>query len=294
MQFINLLQRNNAKITIVCIFTLLAGDYVLVTSEQDVAGRTMTKMLYSDFGFAGDALRNSASSPAFPKARLYVSSRDLLQLEDVDDIFPDAGAFVFLSKHRSDAGIPALTCHCTGNFDSNPFGGNPREIGIAYPSLQKSYLKSLVKFRAQVPGYDIVIEATHHGPTSLKKPLLFVELGSSEKQWKDENAARLICRVVLEVIQAGPGRCSKAALALGGTHYPEKFTRLLLDSEYGLAAVASKHNLKFIDQEMLEQMQLKTVERVSTIILDGKGLGRDRERIVALADNSGLEVLNLK
>lgn len=252
----------------------------------------MTKMLYSEFGFADD--RDSAVSPTFPKARLYISSRDLLHLEDLDDIFPDAAAFVFLSKHRSDTGIPALTCHCTGNFDSNPYGGNPREIGIAYPSFQKSYVKSLAKFRAQVPGYEIVIEATHHGPTSLKKPLLFVELGSSEKQWDDGNAAKVVCRAVLEVIQAGPGRCSKAAIGLGGTHYPEKFTRLLLNSEYGLAAVASKHNLKFIDEEMLEQMRSKTVERVTTIILDGKGLGAERERIAALADNSGLEVLNLK
>ena len=101
-----------------------------------------------------------------------------------------ADVFIFLSKHKSHSSIPTLTCHFTGNFSTdNSHGGYPRQIAIAYPSLLKGYLKAITDARQKVPGYEVTIEATHHGPTSINKPVLFIELGSSEKQWRDENAA---------------------------------------------------------------------------------------------------------
>lgn len=266
---------------------------MLVASEQDMAGRTMISSLLNDFGFEPDSDRpHQFVSAKNPKATLYLSATELLRREDLDQVFPHATAFVFLSKHRAESRIPALTCHCTGNFSDNPFGGNAGEIGISFPSLQKSYLNALVK--DSLPDYHVVIEATHHGPTSLRKPLLFVELGSSEKQWADKNAASLICRTVLDVIQRGPGQCAKVAIGLGGTHYPTKFSQFLIESNLGLAAVASKHNLQFVNEAMLKQMQSKSIEPVTTILLDSKGLGTHKRRIIELAQKSGLEILNLK
>ncbi|HJS83279.1 MAG TPA: D-aminoacyl-tRNA deacylase [Nitrososphaera sp.] len=270
-------------------------QYVFIASLQDLAGRTMVNSLQDEFGFK---LVNGSSheyqSSAFENILLHVSPDDLLHQEKLDDAYPMAIAFIFLSKHKSDSKIPTLTCHCTGNFGSNPFGGNARELAISFPSLQKSYLKRLVNSRDHVPEYEIVIEATHHGPTSLRKPVLFVELGSSEKQWEDANAASVICSVVLDLVRLGPDRCAKVGIGLGGTHYPSKFNRLLLESEFGLAAVASKHNLESIDEPMLSQMISKSIEKVTTIVLDGKGLGPHKDRIMNMAEKTGLEILNLK
>lgn len=255
----------------------------------------MADCLTSNFGFKQDNGKSHLLiSSRFSNVRMLVSSVDLLHREDLDVSYPEATAYIFLSKHKSDSKIPTLTCHCTGNFGDNAYGGNPRELAISFPSFQKAYLNALVRSKEKVPGYDIVIEATHHGPTSLKKSLLFVELGSSEQQWADRNAANLICSVVLEVIQSGPARCGNVAIGLGGTHYPSKFNSLLLESEYGLAAVASKHNLEFIDEEMLGQMISKSVEKVTTIALDGKGLGPHKDRLLRMAEKSGCEILNLK
>jgi D-aminoacyl-tRNA deacylase len=215
----------------------------------------------------------------------------LLNLENLDDLYPHAGVFIFLSKHKSYSRIPTLTCHCTGNFAANnAYGGRPREIAISYPSLQKGYLKAVTAARQKVPQYDIIIEATHHGPTSLNKPLLFVELGSSEKQWADNNAAAVICDTLLEILHNGIDCCNKVGVALGGTHYPIKFNKLLLESKFGLAAVASKHSLDAIDEEILNQMVEKSVEKVTHVILDSKGLGSQRERIMKIAENSRLEL----
>ena len=289
MQFINLLGRNNAKITIVRRHCGL-NNPVLVASSQDLAGATMIDYLKSA-GFVG---RGQSYRSAYHKGvQLYVAPGSLLTLESLDEAYPDAGSFIFLSKHRSDSQIPTLTCHCTGNFADNPYGGNQKEIAISYPSLQKGYLKAITAARHRVPEYDIVIEATHHGPTSLKKPVLFVELGSSERQWGDSRAAGVICDTLLGLLDRGVERCGKVGIALGGTHYPSKFNKLLLKSEFGLAAVASKHNLEAIDGQMLGQMIEKSVEKVTHIVVDGKGLGSQKDRIMKLAEKTGLEIYKL-
>lgn len=233
----------------------------------------------------------SKSPSAYENVKLHVTEAGLLTLESLDDTYPDAKAFVFLSKHRSDSGTPTLTCHCTGNFAGAQFGGNPKEIATAYPSLQKAYLKAITATR--VPNYEVVIEATHHGPTSLKKPALFVELGSSEKQWNDRTAAGAMCDCVLDVLKKNVKPCKKVGIAIGGTHYPTKFNKLLLESEFGLAAVASKHNLKAIDEGMMAQMIVKSIERVTHVVLDAKGLGSHKDRITKLAEKTGLEILKV-
>lgn len=259
------------------------ADHILVASSSDLAGATMIACL-GDLGF------EKGRSPDHPGVALHVTAESLLTLESLDDDYPDARAFVFLSKHRSDSGIPTLACHCTGNFSDAPFGGNPKEIAIAYPSLQKAYLRTITA--ASVPGYDVVIEATHHGPTSLKKPVLFVELGSSEKQWADATAARVMCGCVLAALKKLEP-CKKVGIAIGGTHYPTKFNKLLLESEFGLAAVASKHSLAAIDRGMMAQMIEKSIEKVTHVILDPKGLGSHKERMTKLAEDTGLEILKV-
>ena len=268
--------------------------YVLIASNQDLAGMTITNYLLNNAQFASAGKKDvgeSYRSQRHNNVQLYISSGSLLNLENLDDLYPHAGVFIFLSKHRSNSRIPTLTCHCTGNFAAdNPYGGRPREIAISYPSLQKEYLKAITAARQKVPQYDITIEATHHGPTSLNKPVLFVEVGSSEKQWTDNNAAEVICDILLEMLDNDIDYCDKVGIALGGTHYPIKFNKLLLESKFGLAAVASKHNLKAVDEEILNQMVEKSVEKVTHVILDSKGLGSQRDRIMKIAKMTCLEL----
>jgi D-aminoacyl-tRNA deacylase len=275
----------------------LNNYYVLVVSGQDLAGMTMTNYLLSNAEFASEGKRDAGESyrsPRHSNVQLYISSGSLLTLENLDDLYPHADVFIFLSKHKSDSCIPTLTCHCTGNFAAdNAYGGKPREIAISYPSLQKGYLKAITAARQKVPQYDIIIEATHHGPTSLNKPVLFVELGSSEKQWADNNAAAVICDTLLKMLHNGIECCDKVGIALGGTHYPNKFNKLLLESKFGLAAVASKHNLEAVDDEILSQMVEKSVEKVTHVILDSKGLGTQKDRIMKIAEKTHLELCQI-
>jgi D-aminoacyl-tRNA deacylase len=82
-------------------------------------------------------------------------------------------------------------------------------------------------------------------------------------------------------------------IALGGTHYPTKFNQLLLNSQFGLAAVAARHNLFSVYESMINQMISKSIEKVEYAIVDRKGLGKEKIRILELIEKKDLELLEL-
>jgi D-aminoacyl-tRNA deacylase len=298
MQFISLLNAVHVKLKIVInllrIYTAMEHYITLVASKHDTASITMANYLMNNRGFFYTEENASClQSKMYRNIRLYISNRSSLHLEDLDDIYPDSTAFVFLSKHVSQSNIPALTCHSTGNYTNDiSYGGNPRELAISYPYLQKHYLIEITRAKPTIQDYDIIIEATHHGPTSLKKPVMFVEIGSNERQWIDSNAASVTCNCLLNAI-GHSGRCKKVGICLGGTHYPTKFNKLLLESDFGLAAIAAKHNLESVDKYMLDQMISKSIEKVTHIIVDWKGLGKEKDRIMGLIQDTGFELVKV-
>jgi D-aminoacyl-tRNA deacylase len=273
---------------------LVQSYYTLIASETDLASRTMLNYLINNKGFeVTEKSSGIFESKIHKNVKLYVSELELLSLEDIDADIHGSKAIIFLSKHESTKKIPTLTCHSTGNFLDNAYGGNPKELGLCYPSLQKNFMNRINNKKSLVPGYELSIEATHHGPTSLLCPVLFVEIGSSYNQWTDIKAASLVCDTVLEVITLGFRNCVKIGIGLGGSHYPAKFNKLLLESEYGLATIAAKHSLHLIDHSMLKQMSAKSIEKVTHIVVDKKGLGKERRRIMNLISHFGLEILSV-
>jgi D-aminoacyl-tRNA deacylase len=136
------------------------------------------------------------------------------------------------------------------------------------------------------------MEATHHGPTSLQKPVLFVELGSSEKYWGDRKAASVVCKALMESLRE-KAIWSKVAIGFGGTHYSEKFTKLLIEGDVAFAFVAPKYALPHIDEKMVGQMIQRSSAPVRYAALDWKGLGPHKEKVVALIKQYGLEEIRL-
>jgi D-aminoacyl-tRNA deacylase len=302
------------------VFAVSQPHYILVTSKKDPASITMAKYLIDEIGFSkyeNSKSQNIVDSPglhksaekdgknndkafdsySFKNIKLHLShNRSLLHMENLDEIYPDSAAFVFLSKHSSESEKPTLTCHFTGNFsDINPYGGIKRELGIAYPYIQKSYILEITSKHSFVSEYDIIIEATHHGPTSLKKPSVFIEIGSTQKQWTDKKAASIVCQSVVNILTREKANlhCKSVGIAFGGTHYPTKLNKLLLESEFGLASIASKHNLTAIDEFMIEQMISRSAEKVTHAIVDKKGLGKEKSRILELINKENLKLLEV-
>jgi D-aminoacyl-tRNA deacylase len=264
---------------------------VLVASASNVASMTIAKALIDDSGFASTGV-NLLGRPVYQKGPYLLAFFDgsIVSPPDLDQFF-NPQAYIFLSTHRAESGIPSLTAHTTGNFSSEAeVGGNGMELGRADPALVKNYLRALAKRRDEVGGYEITMEATHHGPTSLQKPVMFVELGSTERQWKDKEAAGVVGEALLQSLTEKE-IWSKVALGFGGTHYPRKFTEMTLESDVAFSFVAPKHALEHVDEAMFGQMLQRTSAPVRYAVVDWKGLGQHKQKILDLAKKFGLEVV---
>lgn len=270
---------------------------VLVTSTRDEASTTIARGLVENHGFESTRIMFK-DKPVFQKDNLLLVSIDteIVDPPDLDTYF-NPQAYIFLSRHKSESKIPALTVHTTGNFTDTLFlGARPKEVGMVNPDLQKNYMISLDKRRDEIEGYEITIEATHHGPTSLKRPVLFVELGSSEAQWRDRHAGEVVGDALMEcVAESGENKKSweKVAIALGGTHYPEKLNDLLLDSDIAITTAVSRHSLDGVDAAMFGQIIQKTTRFPRFVAIDWKGMGKNKERLLQTAAQFSLEILRI-
>ena len=264
---------------------------LLVASTSNLASKTIAQALIDGGGFGSTGV-NLLGNPVYQKGSLLLAffEGSIVSPPDLDQFF-NPQAYIFLSAHKAESGIPSLTAHTTGNFSAEAqVGGNGRELGRADPALLKNYLRALAGRSGEVKEYEITMEATHHGPTSLQKPVLFIELGSSEKNWGDSRAAAVMGEALLESL-AARDIWSRVALGFGGTHYPRKFTEMTLGSDLAFSFVAPKHALEHVDEAMFGQMLQRTSAPVKYAAVDWKGLGKHKQRILDLAGQFGLEVI---
>lgn len=262
---------------------------VILASTTDLASRTLAEALIESQRFKSTGV-NLLGQPVYQRSPFLLArfSGMIVSPPSLDDYF-NPQAYIFLSRHSADSGIASLTAHTTGNFsDEAKFGGTGRELGRSDPALLKNYLRALWRHRDEVEGYEITMEATHHGPTSLQKPVLFVELGSSERYWGDAAAARVVARSLIESL-TNKEIWTKIAVGFGGTHYSEKFTKLLLEGDMAFSFIAPKYALAHVDERMVGQMLQRTNAPVRYAVLDWKGLGTHKEKIVKLVKQFGLE-----
>ena len=266
---------------------------VLVGSSTDMASHNIAAAIIEGHDFRSTGIE-FMGRPVYQKGSMLLAilDQELVRPPSLDDYF-NPHAYVFLSRHSAESGIASLTAHTAGNFSGESrLGGNGRELAMADPSLLKNYMISMAKREGQARGYQIVIEATHHGPTSLRRPLLFVEIGASEKNWGDRRAARLVADSLVESLTIHR-TWEKTAIGFGGTHYPDKFNRMLLESDVAISFIVPKYALEYIDESMLGQMLQKTTSPVRYAVVDWKGLGGHKERILRLIQQFGLEVIRL-
>ena len=265
---------------------------LVLASSNDPAGTSVVQKLINEHGF--DNAGNFENRDFYQKNDVGIAytNRSIVEADQIEErFFPEF--HIFASKHAANSEIPTMTAHFPGNFMSEvKLGGNSQELSYSYPNLLKAYMRNLFSLKDKVTEFDIVIEATHHGPTSLKRPVLFVEIGPSEKQWVDQKAASVVAEAIWKTL-VNVDKHDKVAIGLGGTHYSYKFTKFIAESDFALASVAPKHSLQYIDKKMLEQMVNKSVEPVHYAALDWKGMGKDKSRILGLVKEAGLETIRL-
>jgi len=293
------------------ILFLLINNFTIITSTKDPASNTMINYLLEneEFKITNNGITEShnnhnntntdfkiLSSVKHIKTTLVITDQDLININNLDGLVPKENMVVFLSKHASKSKTPTLTSHSTGNFSNIiSLGGRPKEIGNTFPSFQKIYMKKMYEKRKELFNYDLIIEATHHGPTSLINPTLFIEIGSSENQWTNKTTASIVCKSVLESIKDIEkyieNNDTSIGIGIGGNHYPQKYNELILFSNVAFGPVISKYNLEFINERMIKQVKGKSIEKINHIYVDDKGLGKDKDKVLDILNSQDLEII---
>jgi len=256
---------------------------LLVAYRDDPAGYNMAKFLSQDMTLNNDIFHGQFYD-------LIIISTPVISADWIEEKY-DYDGFVFLSKHAAESGVLALTCHSTGNFSESKFGGNNRQVAVPHPYLQKTYLQKLKKNASYFSDFQITIEATHHGPTALTKPTIFIEIGTTEKQWTDVSLCNSVATLVHDVL-SNPIHESPVAICFGGTHYPSKFTDELLEGTYSLGTVIPKYALDDIDEELFSHI-IKQNNLAKFVLLDWRSLGSNKQKVLDFIESTSLEIIKL-
>ncbi len=267
---------------------------LIVASKMDTASLNIKKQILKDYQF-------QRTSKTFQKNSIYTANlngRDItlatlnqesVNAQNLPESFPDAQMIVFISRHSSASGKPTLSVHTPGNFADAGLGGLPKVVSVSPATAMSNALKALLHYKEEFGlDYEVSYECTHHGP-SLDVPTMFVELGSSERQWKDSEAAEAVAHSAMNAIANFSKPAYSAVLGIGGTHYNQKFTTMALVGEAVFGHMIPKYAIPQIDSEMLSQCRQRTFEKVSLAILDWKGIrSEDKPKLLSSLQDVGL------
>jgi len=262
----------------------------LIASTKDPASVNIKETLLNDFDFIkleAEFENSDVYGYLIDKKdiKLYTIDTELIFTNDLDKKI-DADMFIFLSKHRAEEGRASLTCHPIGNFGNNKKGGKEKTL-CTCPS---SFLKEiLIELSENVEGseYEATLESTHHGPF-MKKALLFFELGSAEKHWKDKNGAKIYVKTLMNVLSK-ENKDYGSVFIIGGTHYSHVGNKVMLKTNYSVGHICPKFNFENLNDDLLEQAMEKVIPKPKFVLLDWKGLGKEKKRILELLEKNNIE-----
>lgn len=247
----------------------------LIHSKQDVAGVNIRHHLQA-------LLAEGGGWPLAARHTLTFHEVDgRLVYQDRIDEAVDADLIIFISRHSSAQPTPALTVHVTGNYDTADLGGEPGALAPAAPAWMHAVLRNLAALAPE--GYRVSYEVTHHGPTALSTPSLFVEIGSTATEWADPAAGRAVAESILS---ATPVETINL-IGFGGTHYAVRQTEIALASRGAFGHIVPTRQAAALDPDLIRRMQ--EASRAVAAYIDKKSLpSGETERIERTFDDAGI------
>ena len=226
-----------------------------------------------------------------PDEHLYHNHLD----KDAHRIGLDPKIVVFLSRHRSKAGTKSLTIHPIGNYRSNDFGGLPQKL---VPSAPREMANILISLREHAKGLEhaVTYEVTHHGPY-LETPTMFVEIGSQEDQWENEEAGKAIANTIAETDLAKPGD-DTILVGIGGGHYAPRFSDIVFKRKACFGHMVPSYALENAGEEEAQSILKKAFDatpEAQGFYIHKKGLkSREKKLVAAALESMDAAVLKTK
>ena len=256
----------------------------IITSASSQAGATIKQQLLQHAAWKQQGSFDGAPVYIYQHFALYTITQHHVHAERLDERIP-AELFLFATEHASKAGKNALAVHGIGNWGDASFGGKPQQLVTVPATLLKKALGIMEQevSKQQLP-YDVIQEATHHGPL-LAKPALFLEIGCDEASFQDAQAAAVIAHTILQLTEATP---YPTTLGIGGLHHTPNFKEIQLSGDYAVGHVCPKYALETLTVDVLRQAVEKSMPQVELVLVDWKGLGPHKNKVVALLSELAL------
>jgi len=228
----------------------------IVVSHADAASTHIGEHLRSlrDWETSVDETRSDAEGGGTVYRTDSVEIREFealhLDIEAAAEAFDEPDLLVFASKHAGETD-ELLTAHHTGNFGVAEFGGEDGQFARACPGAHKAVVSALQ--RHAPPEYEVGMECTHHGPTEVGVPSMFVEVGSGEPQWEDPDAAEAAARAILDLADEPADKprengTRRHLLGVGGGHYAPRFERVVRETDWAVGHIAANWSLDALEE----------------------------------------------
>jgi D-aminoacyl-tRNA deacylase len=207
----------------------------------------------------------------------------------------------FISRHTSETGKPTLTTHPIGNYGEAQFGGKTKTLCKSSPRLMTHLLRLMKKNAKQTQlEHQICLEVTHHGPY-ISIPSLFIEVGSTEEEWKKQKPAEIIAKSILELLnlyhyEEDLPNDIPILIGIGGGHYAPRFTDVALEKKVAFGHMIPRYHIDAgnIDGEMFEKA-LQATPNVKAVYLHRKSLKKAQIREYRQwFENKGIPVISSK
>jgi D-aminoacyl-tRNA deacylase len=224
----------------------------------------------------------------YPDIKVFEIKENVLDLDkhekEFQEIKPEL--IIVASSHKSEAGVPLLTCHTTGNWASADLGGKPTSLSIAPALYTRQGILEFQELKAErkvLAKYEVGLEVTHHSPT-IEFPVMFVEVGSTEKEWADKNACEAAADVIYKLATEEPEKVP-VAIGFGGGHYCPSFNKKVNEIAFG--HICPKHQADNLDEEMVLQAFSKTIPKPDYALVEWKGLSSpQKKRIIEILEKN--------
>ena len=173
---------------------------------------------------------------------------------------------IFPSRHAAASGKPSLTLHPIGvphldKAEEPEFGG---KAGHAPPPSTRlaswwKMLQNNTKNTELANRFELTLEVTHHGPW-LEVPAMFIEIGSTEQDWPNTDAAELLSGIIAEGMALNGGASiglwdpvsnaeELVLVTLGGGHYAPRANKLAALEGVWLGHMLATYALPFVKPE---------------------------------------------
>ena len=160
-------------------------------------------------------------------------------------------------------------------------GGKNKKLAMSSGALIKQIY--LLLLNNKLKDYSVDIECTHHGPT-LNRPVVFLEIGCSPKEWNDKRAKKVIINVLKSIKS---NFSNKSVIVLGGDHYMRNIS-YLLRTNLQISHMCPSNHLPNFDEILLTAGWHRRYEELDFIVIDLAAVGQHHNRLIKMLDDNNI------